>query len=177
MIPQPDTMSATSRAELTSPQDVVLTLAASQPLGLGGGPCYPAATDKPFQLNNACDSIQDLSAEKLAAEVYVLNSADRSAISPVKANIFLVTRHYANAKGTEHQYTIGLRAGTPDDIAKAQQPMMGPVFFSTPYIERISPDGKEALPSLILSASGSNIDFLNSPDATVIKNVLRSLSF
>jgi hypothetical protein len=170
-----DTTNSMTRAKLTSPSGVVLNMI-TQPLGLGGGLCYPDADDKPFQPNNECQSIQDLSSEKLNTAIHITDYKDETGRTLVKGNVYLITRHYSNPKGTLHAYYIGLVAGREDLEHKFLKPRMGAVYFSAPFIAHSNPDIKYTLPNL-LYAESSDPNFLTSPDAETIKDILRTFKF
>lgn len=166
---------STSRAELRSPQGTTLHFASEYMGGLGGGGCMPAPSDKPYQPGNSCDTIQDLSAEKLDAKTYI-GQWDGRTTNYIEANVYLITRHYMNSRGDISIYYIGLRAATEEAITHAQQPSMEPVYFSTPYIPRTGPDRNSNPTQLLLYASSNDLNFLTSPDAETIKDILRTFT-
>lgn len=170
-----DNTHSTSRAELKSSQGTTLHLVSEYMGGLGGGGCTPAPTDKPYRPGNSCDTLQDLSAEKLETKTYI-GQWDGHTTNNIEANVYLITRHYMNSRGDINRYYIGLRAATEETIAHAQQPFMGPVYLSTPYVPRTGPDRDSNPTQLILYAESSDPNFLTSPDAETIKDILRTFT-
>jgi len=137
-----------------------------------GGACAPDPSDKPFQVNNTCPTVEYLSAEKLKdVYIYDLETAASGETKTAKFNLFLVTTHYQN--NSQSSYGISLRSSTSSSIP-IKEPATGAVDLRL-WFSKTDSEGKN--PVYIEANAVSDTEaLLNDSDAETIKDILRSFT-
>lgn len=158
-----------SDAKITSPKGSVLVLGSDY--GGKGGMCEPEEDDVPFAAGNTCASLEYLSVEQLPIDNVFYAASAGNKVSYKKANVALVTSHYAAPDG-KAEYQIGVTNNNPEYPIAVNVPEMGLVGISSLSVYDSSGKSK---PYIYAKAVGSNEAFLKSDDAKVIMSILRTL--
>jgi len=149
---------------LTSSTGTILNL--NTDYGGKGGACEPNKDDKPFQLGNKCSTHQYLTFES----VNIGNMYKSGTEFAAKAQ--LQTVRYQQSDGGD-KYIIRLADVCDFDVCELNKPYMGLFYESSGVVNYVK--GKDYQPYIHAYASGGDEDFLKSPDANIIKDILRSL--
>jgi type II secretory pathway pseudopilin PulG len=170
-----DSVSPYAGATLTDPSGKY-HLSMSSNNGGKGGDCQPKGSDTPFASGNECASMEFLSSETLPIhnvyrDVYVSKT---NAFSFVNSKIVLITYHYANGDGSS-EYGIGVTNSDADYPIQINKPAMG--FFTDYMPLNVEDSQKNNYPGSNIYVVSSSKDFLTSSQASIIKQILRTLQF